>query len=152
MRFGHALGDLPLVAAGRADIGDAPSLDDDLLVLEPATAMDIEQPAYPQQPVGRPPTERSERQILADENLVGRVDEQVVRKNCGQRRHRKDACKKFDAASVETAAGRVKLSDPAHEKSELSQQLAISRDRPATLALLAVEICQKLHFAQLLGL
>ena len=39
--------------------------------------MDIEQPADPQRPVGRPLAECNQREVLADAHLVGGIDEVV---------------------------------------------------------------------------
>lgn len=74
----HALADLAGIAAGRPDPGDAPPLEDDLLILAPGAAVHIEQSADPQRAIGRAPAERRQHQVLADANLVGRVDQEVV--------------------------------------------------------------------------
>ena len=41
----HTLANFARIGAGSADPGDAPALEDDLLVLEPGTRMDVEQAA-----------------------------------------------------------------------------------------------------------
>jgi len=84
IRLGKALVHLANITAGRADIGDTAALDDDLLIVEPCPGVDIEQSADAQQPVGGPASERRQHKILARPNLVGRVDQQVIRK-CGAR-------------------------------------------------------------------
>ena len=73
--------DLARKCARRPDPGDAAALDHDLPILAPAPRMDIEQPADAQRLVGGPFPERDQREVLADADLLGGVDEIVDRRS-----------------------------------------------------------------------
>ncbi len=77
-RLVDALADLALKFAGRADPGDAPTLDDDLPILAPGAGVDVKQAPDPQRPIGRPFAQCDEGEILTDAHLAGGVDPVVA--------------------------------------------------------------------------
>ena len=65
--------------AGRSDPGDARSLDDDLPIGLPGSGVDIEKASDPQHLIGLAPAERHQRELLANADLAGCIEQRRVR-------------------------------------------------------------------------
>src|SRR4051812_43046123 len=75
----HAFADLTGIASGRPDPCNPPTLEHDLLIYAPGAAVHVEQPTDAQAPIGCAAAERRQNQVLQDANLIGRVDQEIVR-------------------------------------------------------------------------
>ena len=83
----HTLPHLARIFARRPHPCDAPTFDDDLLVVPPGPGVDVEQPADAQGSVRRALAQRRQHEVLADAHLAGGVDQEVFGKLV-VRRHR----------------------------------------------------------------